>query len=291
MSKNIRFAFFGTPELATVVLDELEEADLAPELVVTRPDAPKGRGKVLTPPPVKVWAEEKGVEVLQPKRIDDGFIRALEKRAPWDVFVVVAYGKILPKELIELPRRSTVNLHPSLLPRLRGPSPIRSAILTDERTTGVTIMLLDEEMDHGPILAQQVVEVSEWPPRASELEELLAHAGGQLLAETLPSWVEGTIAPQEQDHSQATYCVKLTKTDAAVSLSEDPYANLLKIRAYEGMPGSYMYFERNGKRIRTVITDAHLDTDGSLVIDRVIPEGKREMPYEDFARSGARPVA
>lgn len=296
MSTNIRFVFFGTPELAVTVLDELEAAKLVPALVVTRPDAPKGRGKVLTPPPVKVWAEKKGVEVLQPERIDEAFTTGLRERGPWDVFVVAAYGKILPKALLDVPARGVLNVHPSLLPRWRGASPIQAQILheTDWRNVGISIMLLDEKMDHGPILTQ-VSNISHleshWPIKASELTRLLGHCGGQSLAHALPKWIEGTLSAKEQDHASATYCQPITKENGFISLADPDELNFRKIYAYDMWPGAYTYFERNGRRIRVVITDAHLGEDGSLVIDRVIPEGKREMPYQDFLRSGARPVA
>jgi methionyl-tRNA formyltransferase len=203
------------------------------------------------------------------------------------VFVVASFGSILPKTLLDIPKHGTVNVHPSLLPRLRGPSPMRSAILRDEKETGVSIMLLDEQMDHGPLLAQKKVFVDPWPSRGRVLDDLLAREGGALLAKTLPLWVAGEIEPQEQNHDLATYTEKFTKEDGLLDLKDNPYRNLLKVRAFEGWPGTYALFERAGKRIRVQILDAHLD--GSrFVIDIVKPEGKKEMPYEDFLRSGAK---
>lgn len=279
---DVRFAFFGTPELAVTILEELSAAGFIPALVVTRPDAPAHRGKVLTPPPVKVWADAHGIPVLQPAKLTDDAIAELKKDA-WDVFIVAAYGKLLLQELLDIPAHGTLNVHPSLLPRLRGPSPIRSAILNDEHETGVTIMLIDAEMDHGPIIEQEFVDIPEWPPRANELEDLLAHAGGAILAETLLPWVRGEIAAQEQDDAQATYCKTIKKEAGLINLTDDPQKNLLKIRAFEGWPGTYTFFERSGQKIRVQIIDAHL-ADGALVIDTVRPEGKRDMPYADFRR-------
>src|SRR3989338_5872428 len=284
---SVRFAFFGTPELAVMVLDELASAGLKPALVVTMPDEKKGRGLSLTPPPVKTWAETHSIPVLQPVVFTDEIIGILKKGA-FDVFIVVAYGKILNKEVLDLPRRGTLNVHPSLFPRLRGPSPIRSAILNDERHTGVSIILLDEEMDHGPIVAQKPVTV-EWVPHASELEHVLMQAGGRLLAQILPQWVAGNIEAREQNHDLATYSEKIEKEDGLLDLNADAYKNLLKIRAFEGWPSTYAFFERNKKKIRVQILDAHLDNE-KLVIDKVKPEGKREMSYEEFLHSGARPL-
>lgn len=285
---SINFVFFGTPEIAVTALDILEEKGMVPTLIVTRPDTPQGRDHVLTPPPVKVWAEERSIDVSQPSRIDEDFIAEL-RNSEWDVFVVVAYGAILPQALLDIPRRGTLNMHPSLLPRLRGPSPIRSAILTNEQPTGVSVMLLDDKMDHGPVIAQASVEIEEWPARAPLLEGILGEEGGNLLAEVLPQWVAGTLEAYPQDDSLATYCPKITKEDGLLDLNNDPEENLRKIRALEGWPGTYTFFERNGKKIRVAILDAHI-AEGVLVIGTVKPEGKNEMPYEDFLRSGATPA-
>jgi methionyl-tRNA formyltransferase len=172
---------------------------------------------------------------------------------------------------------------------LRGPSPMRSAILNDEKETGVSVMLMDEQMDHGPLIAQRKVAIEPWPPHGKTLEDRLAHEGGKLLAQILPLWLQGTIQPQEQNHDLATYTKKFTKEDGALDLGADPYQNLLTIRAFESWPGTYAFFERAGKRIRVQILDAHIEGK-KLVIDIVKPEGKKEMSYADFLRSGAKPV-
>ncbi|MCI0542427.1 methionyl-tRNA formyltransferase, partial [bacterium] len=126
-NKEPQFIFFGTPDFAVGVLEELEKKGLLPSFVVTAPDKPKGRGLVLTPPPVKVWAEARGIKILQPEKLDQNFIAELKKYS-WDLFVVAVYGKIIPKEILLLPKHGALNVHPSLLPRLRGASPIQSAI-------------------------------------------------------------------------------------------------------------------------------------------------------------------
>lgn len=156
MKKEIKYAYFGTDGFAVAILDELKKADLLPELIVTNPDKPKGRKLVMTPPEVKVWADENGIKTLQPEKLDEDFINSL-KKDEWDLFVVASYGKIIPEEIINLPKHKTLNVHPSLLPLYRGPSPIESAILDDSKETGVTIMRMDKKMDHGPILNQEFV--------------------------------------------------------------------------------------------------------------------------------------
>ncbi|KKW19507.1 MAG: Methionyl-tRNA formyltransferase [Parcubacteria group bacterium GW2011_GWA2_51_10] len=280
---NVRFVFLGTSHIAVYVLDALKAAGFLPALVVTPPPAPKGRGLSSAPTPVALWARESGISVEHDyKKIES------EK---WDIGVVVDFGEIIPESILSVPRRGFLNVHPSLLPRLRGPSPIRSAILNDEKTTGVSIILLDSEMDHGPIAAQKAVSPRDWPVRASELEEMIMKEGGTLLAQILPLWVAGEIEAREQNHDIATYTEKIKKEDGLLDLNADAYQNLLKIRAYEGWPGTYAFFEKNGisanRRIRVGIIDAHVE-DGGLVIDTVKPEGKREMRYEEFLRSGAK---
>ena len=256
---NIRFAFFGNAPLADAVLEELRDVGLEPKCVVTSTE-------------------------LSPE-----FIQKLAGES-WDVFVVASFGAILPKELLNIPKRGVLNVHPSLLPRLRGPSPIRSAILNDEKETGISIMLLDEEMDHGPLVAQKRVPALPWPPHGKALDVLLAHEGGKLLAHVLPLWTAGKLEAKPQNHDLATYCRQFKKEDGLINLSDDAYQNLLKIRAFEGWPGTYAFFTRAGKKLRVQILDAHLE-DSRFIIDSVKPEGKNEMPYAAFLRSGAKPSA
>ena len=166
---------------------------------------------------------------------------------------------------------------------------MRSAILNNEKETGVSVMLLDDQMDHGPIIAQKKIAIPDWPPHGSELDALLAREGGSLLAEFLPKWIARDNKPHEQNHDLATYCEMFTKEDGLVDLHDDARKNLLKIRAYEGWPGTFSFFEKGGEKIRVKIIDAHIEND-ILKVDRVTPEGKREMDYEEFLRSGAQPL-
>jgi len=289
MKSKIHFAFFGTSHIAVYVLDALAIAGFLPALVVTIAAKPKGRGLAVTPTAAEVWAKERNIPV--------SYTWEEFEAASWDIAIIVDYGKIVPKKIIDLPRRGFLNVHPSLLPRLRGASPIRSAILNNENPTGVTVMQIDDKMDHGPIIAQKKIDVPGWPVKNSELEHILLTAGGTLLAQILPHWVNEEIEAHEQNHDLATYCEKIEKDDGLLDLPagrqvspEESYKNLLKIRAYEGWPGTFTYFEKGDKKLRVKIIDAHIEG-ASLVIDRVVPEGKREMSYEDFLRSGARPCA
>ncbi len=288
---DVKFAFFGTPELATVVLDTLEKAGCIPTLVVTTPDPKKGRGMKLVQSPVKEWAKGRSIETIAPETLDDSVAEILRLRN-LDLFIVIYYGKVLPKKILDIPAHGTLNIHFSLLPRWRGTSPVRAAILNDDRSIGTSIILLDEKIDHGPVIAQKKIAVTEWPPRARELEALATRESARLLIEILPSWLKRDIQAHEQNHDVATYCPKITKEDGLLNLADEPYKNILKIRAFDTTVGTYAFFERNGKKIRVGILDAHIDppAGGRLVIDRVKPEGKKEMSYAEFLRSGARPV-
>lgn len=290
---EIKFVYFGGEPIGVPVLEELKAAGMLPSLVVCNPDRPVGRKQVMTPPPVKVWAEENEIGVWQPENFKKDEIIGVGPlyEQTWDVFVVVAYNKILPKWLIELPEHGTVNVHPSLLPLLRGASPIRSTILNDMKDEcGVSVMQLDEKMDHGPILAQATMDIApeNWPIRGTELDEALARLGGSLLAATLPEYIAGTIAPQEQDHEAATYCGRLDRSMGELTLDphnlptgDEAYQILLTIRAFEEYPGTF--FMHAGKRIK--IKEAEL-ADGKLRILRIIPEGKQEMDFNVYFSVG-----
>jgi methionyl-tRNA formyltransferase len=285
--KKINYIFFGTSEFSVDVLNQLKEADILPELIITTPDSPQGRGLKLTPCPVKIWANENNIKNFQPERISGDFSSQLNsfknangENLEWDVFVVVSYGKIIPKEIIDLPKKGILNVHPSLLPKYRGPSPVETSILNDELKTGVTIMLIDEKVDHGPIVAQEVVEFKEWEHK-DKVSTKLAVMGGKILAKILPQYIAGEINPIEQNHSEATFTNKIEKSDAEIFLNEDARKNFLKIMAYTPHPGAFFFTEKNGKKIRVKITDAKYEND-TLQILRVIPEGKKEIDYSLF---------
>ncbi len=287
MQNKLRFAFFGTPDIGVYVLEELEQAGYQPSLVITNPDRPVGRKQVVTAPPVKVWAEERGIPVFQPDTFNDSDLSTLLNVDPFDLFIVAAYGTLIPRALLELPKHGTLNMHPSLLPKLRGASPIRSAILNDMRETGVTIMQMDTDLDHGPIVAQMntVIEESDWPMRGHELDVLMAHQGGALLADIIPRYLDGTITPTQQNHQEATFCTKITKEMSELKLNpyslpmgKEAYETLLKIRAFEGWPETF--FMHKGKRVK--IKEAELALTGQLRIKRIIPEGKSEMDFDAY---------
>ncbi len=274
--------FFGTSEFAVQAFETLRGRDVLPVLVVTETDKPKGRGRTVSEPPVKTWAIRNGFQVFQPSAFDQVTSQKLQV-ANADLFIVAAYGKILPKSVLDLPSKGVLNIHPSLLPKYRGASPIRSAIAADDRETGVSIIKIDEKMDHGPIVAQKPVSFKPWPPDADEAELSLAREGAMIIADILPDWVSGKIQPKQQNDSEATFTKKITKENARISLGGDSYKNWLLFKAYRASPGVFFTKERNGKNMRVRVVNAEF-AEGEFRILRVIPENKKEMGYEDFLR-------
>jgi methionyl-tRNA formyltransferase len=278
---KIRFAFFGSSRLSVIVLDELSRHGFIPVCVVTTPDKPVGRKLAMAPNAVKQWAVSKGIKTYDPAKLDAAVAEYLHKES-CDIFVVASYGKIIPESILDIPPQKTLNIHPSLLPKYRGPSPLPSAMLDDAKHTGVTIMRLDKEMDHGPIVAQRKVDVDEWPIY-EEFEEEMAVAGASLLAEILPQWAAGKIEEKEQDHFAATYTRKISKEDGLLDQTADAYVNFRKIQAFHGWPQAYFFIDHKGRRLRVKVTGASF-AEGRLKISKMIPEGGKEMPYEDFRR-------
>ena len=262
------FVFFGGPQISVEFLDELEKSDLLPSLIVTTPDRPSGRKMKMSSPPLKAWADEKCIPVLQPEK----FNTIKDELKNYDLFVVVAYGKIIPQFILNIPKYGSVNLHPSLLPKYRGASPIISAMLNDDKETGVSLMLLDELMDHGPILAQEHVSIKEWST-SRNMEEIFAKIGAELFLEVVPEYVNDKLQPVEQDHAYATECKKFNKSDMELDLS-NPRESYLKYLSFEKP-----FFFHNETRI--IVTDASYEND-QFIINKVIPAGKKEISWKQY---------
>lgn len=246
----MRVAFFGTPAPAVPALNALlEDRDISVPLVVANPDRPRGRGYKLQPPPVKVAATAAGVPVAQPSRVrsltED--LRALEVQ----VCAVAAYGKILPADLLAVPRMGFVNLHFSLLPAWRGPAPVPQSILHGDRETGVTCFVIDEGMDTGPILLQARTPIG---PRetAGELTERLAELGAPLLVKAVKGFAGGELTPRPQDHERATYAPKITTEDARLEWSAPADEIDRRVRAYQPVPGAFTTFSGNRLKVHRV---------------------------------------
>lgn len=283
------FAFFGTGPLAESVLASLIRAGYTPALVVTKPDAPQGRNMIVAAPHIKTWADMKGIPTYQPDSL-----KGLPQDSPlhtqtYDVFIVASYGKIIPDDILALPKKGTLNVHPSLLPKYRGPSPIESVLLDGNMTTGVSIIELDSEMDHGPILIQSAFIINP-SATAGTLEVECGQLGGELLTQALPHYLDGTLTPKEQQHADATLCKKITKDLGEITLHTNAGEVQRKFRALTPWPSLYFFVEHKERRMRIKVTSVDLTLVESEtlvaqdVIVKVIPEGKSEMSFEDFKR-------
>ena len=273
-----RALFFGTPDIAVPSLDALVElAEVV--FVVCQPDKPVGRHQVLTAPPVKVRATALGLPLEQPVKLRTGEFGAKVKAANADFAVVIAYGRILPSDVLEGPRLGCLNLHASILPKYRGASPIREAIKNGDAETGVTIMEMDAKMDHGPVLKIETLPIdpSDTTPT---LTDKLADLGASMIGDALEGVLNGSLKPVEQDHAATTFVKLIKKEDGLIDPAvTDPALVLRLIRANDPWPGTF--FMKDGKRVK--IISAHIEND-ALALDVVQPEGKRPMSWADFLR-------
>lgn len=269
---NSKLIFFGTPDVSARVLRALHGAGYEIVAVVTNPDQPVGRKHTVTPPPVKVAALELGLPVFQPEKLDAEFIEKLKANGQWLMAVVVAYGKIIPQSVIDAFPLGLLNIHYSLLPKYRGASPVEHAILNGDEKTGVAIQKLVFKLDAGPIVAMKELPVDN-QVTTPELKEELTTVGIELLLETLPNYISGSITPRDQDETLATHCGKILKTDGEIKLSDPEIEKWRKYRAYFGWPGVF-YFDDAGKRNKITLAAFENDT---FVIKKLIPEGKSEI--------------
>ena len=279
---NIKTAFLGNSKFSVFCLEEMKNLGQTPDMVITTPDRPSGRKMQLTKSETKVWAEENNVPFIEQEKLKDEAF--LEKLKAYDLFIVASYGKIVPKVILDMPKYGVLNIHPSLLPKYRGPSPLQEQILSDEKNVGVTVMLMDAEIDHGPIISQSKIEIPNWPVNLVTLKELAAKTGAKLLLDNLPAWIDGKIKPVEQNHEEATFTKKVEKNDGLLDLEfGKPYENYLKTKAFYPWPGTFFFITKDNKKIRVIIKESEYK-DGKFIITKVLPEGKKEMSYEDFLR-------
>lgn len=297
-----RVLFYGSPDFAVPTLRALIASPWRPLAVVAQPDRPAGRGRRPRRPPAAALADEAGIDVLQPPRLRSaaGEITALRP----DLQIVAAYGQLLPPPLLAAPRRGTLNVHASLLPRWRGAAPVAAAILAGDEQTGATIMLVDETEDTGPILTQRATPIG-GQETAGALSGRLAALGAELLLETLPRWLAGALEPQPQDVQLATRARRLRKEAGAIDWSTDAARIARQVRACTPWPGAFTELE--GLRVR-ITSAAAEDVDsgaapgliidsgeaikvaaggGVLAIQRLQRAGKRELSAPEFARGSA----
>lgn len=242
MAKVDRIVFFGTPEFAVPTLEALVEAGKKPLLVVTNPARPVGRGQEVQDPAVAETAKELGLELAQPESVkDEAFVERMRSLEP-DAFVVVAFGQIFPPELLEVPKQGSINLHASLLPKYRGASPIQAAIANGEKKTGVTTMLMEEELDAGPILLQEEVEIR-YDDTTGELSERLAKLGAELMVRTLDELGAGKIKQRKQREESSSYASKFSKDDGRMNWALEADELYNRMRAFDPWPGMTVNFK------------------------------------------------
>jgi len=303
MHRAPRIVFMGSPEFALPILDALVE-HFPVVGVVTQPDKPAGRGNRLTPPAVKVRAQALGLPVIQPRRLSEPETMAQLRAWAPDLIVVAAFGQILKPEVLQLPRYGCLNVHASLLPRWRGAAPVQYALLHGDAQTGVTIMLMDEGLDTGPILSQRATLIRP-DDNALTLSQRLARMGAELLVETIPPYLAGELQPQPQDERLATYAPRLKKQDGLLDFTKPAVALARQVRAFYPWPGSFMPWRGGnlkvlqaralpevpspgpGRRLAHQGWPAVGTAEGVLLLERVQPPGKRPMSGDAFLR-GAR---
>ncbi len=298
----MKVVFFGTPKFAVPFLNHIEiDNRIEVEAVVTQPDKPVGRKKEITPPPIKEFAQKMGLPILQPEKVKNNpeFVELLKGLEP-DFIVIVAYGAILPREILDIPKYDCINVHTSLLPKYRGASPVQSALLNGDTETGVSFMSLDEELDTGDIYLLKKVEIEE-KDNQETLFKKLSDIGSVLLPSVLIDVEDEVLTPIPQNDALATYCTKISKEDALIDPIKDTVAQISnKLRAFTPWPGIYMMHE--GKRLKILdieklselkeVDAGKLIADGNklllgtksgvLSIKKLQPEGKKPLTEKEF---------
>ncbi len=239
-----KIVFMGTPKFAVPILEMLIE-NFGVDLVITQPDKKVGRKKVLTAPPVKILAEEKGIRVLQPEKIsgDEDVLAELKELNP-DIIITAAYGQLVPETILEIPKYKCINVHGSLLPKLRGGAPIQYSILEDHRKTGITIMYMVKKLDAGDMISKVEVDILD-SDNYESLHDKLSIAGRDLLKETLPNIFTGNIAPEKQDDSLATFARNILREDEKIDWNKSAGQIFNQIRALDPTPGAFTYLDEN----------------------------------------------
>lgn len=298
----MKIAFMGTPDFAVTVLRGLLESEHETGLVVTQPDKAKNRGKKVQPTPVKELALQHGITVLQPERVkgNEEFFEELAAYMP-DVIVVVAYGQILPKEILELPKYGCLNVHASLLPHLRGAAPIQRAIIEGDEETGVTVMQMAEGLDTGDMLRKDSIKIGNM--NYSELHDALADMGAKLMIEVLELLPKGEIKPEPQDDALSSYARMIFKQDGRIDFTKSPQEAERLIRGLDPSPGAFCEYEditmklwkaeplseHSGKEAGTIV-DVSGDGikiacgDGMLLVSEIQVPGKKRVRVADYLK-------
>ena len=266
MGSQASIVYMGTPDFAVPALTALHTASFAVRLAITQPDQPKGRGRRLTPHPVKIAAQKLGIDVFQPPKVREPEAIALLRELAPDFIVVVAYGQILPRSILQIPKYGAINLHASLLPKFRGPAPIQWALMRGETETGVTTMLMDHGVDTGDILLSRKYPIAP-NDTADTLHENMARIGADLLVETLRLRGQGLILPTIQDHTRATYAPMLKKQDGRIKWQLSAQELDAFIRAMASWPGAFCFLgEKRLKIFKACPVSTSMDADAGLAV-------------------------
>lgn len=300
-----RLIFMGTPDFAVPTLTKLYQAYQV-VAVVTQPDRPSGRGRKLAASPVKQVAEAANLPLLQPRTLRNPEVVAKLRSLKPDLIVVAAFGQILRSDVLHMPPHGCINVHASLLPRWRGAAPVAAAIRAGDTKTGITLMLMDEGLDTGPIIRSRSMAVTPKHNRET-LTQALATLGADLLIETLPDWLAGKITPQPQDNHLATLAPSIKKEEGLIDWTQSPVEIERHVRAFHPWPGTFTHWQGKQLKILTVSikteaipAEAHdlppgmvLRLEGKIavttgrgviVLEQIQPAGRRAMPVADFAR-------
>lgn len=290
----------GTPEFANPTLKILSRSRHQVSAVFSRPDRPKGRGRILSPSPVKSFALSQKIPVYQPPTLKDESVSDIIKSLNPDIIIVVAFGQLLPEKIIIYPKFKSVNLHASLLPKYRGAAPINWAIIRGEIKTGITTMLMDKELDAGDILLQEKISIAH-DDNATTLHDKLAILGAEKILETIDKLETGQITPIKQDHAKVTYAPKLKKENGVINWGNSAEDIFNLIRGTYKWPGAYTFFKNNRLKILKAVLPKKkkeekpasiveigengievATKEGALLITTVQPEGKPEMDAYQF---------
>jgi methionyl-tRNA formyltransferase len=271
------FVFFGSFHISAGILEKMVSGGLMPSVVVCSPDRPAGRKKIMTAPAIKQLILEKNwpIKILQPE--SPLAVSSQLSADSYDLFVVMGYPHIISDSILKIPKLGTIGIHPSLLPKYRGASPIQSVLLHDEKETGVTLYVMDAKMDHGAIISSSQFPISSDETHESLIKKVIDVAGS-LAVSTIPSFVAGKIQPQPQDHSQATFCDKFSTEDAKVDMQTEPIEKIYnKIRALNPEPGTWTLNFPGREGVRVKLLSAKMN-EGELIITEIQPDGKKPMP-------------
>jgi len=297
-NKDLKIIFMGTPEFAETILESLIENKYKIISVYTQGDKKVGRNQELQKSPVKILAQKNNIPIFTPEKLKLE-VENIQKQNP-DLIIVAAYGKIIPQEILDIPKFKCINIHPSLLPKYRGASPLQNTLLNGEKITGTTVMLMSQEVDAGYILSQATTEI--YPEeKLPEFSQKMAQKSAELLLKTLPDWIDEKIEPQSQDASQATFCQMLNKEDGKINWDEPAEKIFNRFRAYYPWPGIFTFW--NNKRLKltkialspndfsekksgevfSINDDIFIKTlEGAIQIEKIQLEGKNDADIKNF---------